>query len=574
MAHQERILVVDDDVQTADYIAELLHARGYETEWAFDGQEALKKLRDTSSEAVGIEQAFDLVILDVMIPGIDGYEVCRRVKSDEVLRHIAVIMVTGLGSTTNKTKGLELGADDYVTKPFTPEELLARVKAMLRVRAMEREVIQRNRQLAALNSISRLTSRSLDLNDVLSTTLNQTLALMAGRAALVALVEDDAEIDTHRVRDVVLCMHRGLPPQVNGQLEGARWALGHGLIGAVAQHGQTQVSGDLGLDPHLYLLPEHGLRTIVCTPLRAQRRVVGTLAVLSRDDTLWGEHSLRLLEAVGGQVGVTIDNARLYTRVSNYAERLARSQAQLIQAEKLAAMGRLTASIAHELNNPLQAVQNCLHLILHRPLDDKKREQYLRMAQEEATRLIDTVQGMLDFYRPSPNQHHATDVHQAIEDVLALADKRLERGKIRVRKAFEPQLPLLNAAENQLKQVFLNLVINAVEAMPNGGELHISTRFRTADEWLSIAFRDQGVGLSKKAMIHLFEPFYTTKSSGTGLGLSISYGIVEQHGGTIAVESKLGQGSCFTVKLPASRVISVQDDADTLTRRSQVKERR
>jgi signal transduction histidine kinase len=396
---------------------------------------------------------------------------------------------------------------------------------------------------------------------------------MAGRAALVALVEDDTEASTQRARDVVLRMHRGLPPQVNGQLEGARWTLGHGLIGAVAQHGQVQVSGDLALDPHLYLLPEYGLQTIACVPLMAQRRVVGALAVLSRDDAPWGEHSLRLLEAVGGQVGVTIDNARLYTRVSNYAEQLARSQAQLIQAEKLAAMGRLTASIAHELNNPLQAVQNCLHLILHRPLDEEKRAQYLRMAQEEATRLIDTVQNMLDFYRPSPNQHHATDVHQAIEDVLALADKRLERGRIRVRKLFEPQLPLLNAAENQLKQVFLNLVINAVEAMPNGGEMHISTRFRSADEWLTIAFRDQGVGLSRKAMIHLFEPFYTTKSSGTGLGLSISYGIIEQHGGTIEVESKVGQGSCFTVKLPVSRVISAQDDANTLARRPRIKER-
>jgi signal transduction histidine kinase len=118
------------------------------------------------------------------------------------------------------------------------------------------------------------------------------------------------------------------------------------------------------------------------------------------------------------------------------------------------------------------------------------------------------------------------------------------------------------------------LVINAVEAMPKGGELHIGTRFRSADEWLSIAFRDQGVGLSRKAMIHLFEPFYTTKNSGTGLGLSISYGIIEQHGGTIEVESKVGQGSCFTVKLPASRVISTQNDTDTLTRRLQLKERR
>jgi signal transduction histidine kinase len=125
-----------------------------------------------------------------------------------------------------------------------------------------------------------------------------------------------------------------------------------------------------------------------------------------------------------------------------------------------------------------------------------------------------------------------------------------------VRKDYDPRLPLVNAAENQLKQVFLNLVINSVEAMPNGGELRIQTRLSQDDEWLVIAFQDQGIGLSRNAMIHLFEPFYTTKSTGTGLGLSISYGIVEQHGGTLEVESEQGRGSCFTVKLPTSRAVT------------------
>lgn len=572
-------MIVDDDAHTAEYIGVLLRAQGYDTEWAFDGQEALAKLRGTSPEAAGIETAFDLVVLDVMIPGIDGYEVCRRVKSEEGLRHMAVIMVTGLGSTTNKTKGLELGADDYVTKPFTPEELLARVKAGLRVRAMEREVVQRNRELAALNGISRLTSRSLNLEDVLSTTLNQALTLLAGRAALIALVEGEGETssarpsyhsstdtprpadryrpaDSERPGDIVLRMHRGLPPQLGRQLDKVRWSPDQGLIGEIVQQGETRVSRDLARDPHLRLLPEQGLSAVACAPLTAQHGIVGVLAVFNRDETLWGEHSLRLLEAIGSQVGVAVENARLYTRVIRYAEQLARSQAQLIQSEKLAAMGRLTASIAHELNNPLQAIQNCLHLVLRRPLDDHKREQYLNMAQQEVKRLIETIQDQLDFYRPSSTQHHATDIHQAIEDVLALARKQLERGKVRVYKAYDPSLPLLNAAENQLKQVFLNLVINAIEAMPNGGELRIQTRVSEDDEWLMIVFQDQGVGLSRNAMIHLFEPFYTTKSTGTGLGLSISYGIVEQHGGRLQVESELGRGSCFTVKLPTTRAIT------------------
>jgi signal transduction histidine kinase/DNA-binding response OmpR family regulator len=547
MDHQERILIVEDDVNTADYIAELLRARGYQTAWAFDGQEALAKLRSTPAEAAGVEHPFELTILDVMMPGIDGYEVCRRIKSDPTLRHISVIMVTGLGSTLNKTKGLELGADDYVTKPFTPEELLARVKAVLRMREMDREVVQRNRELAALNELSRLTSRSLDLDDVLSTTLNQTLMVMSGRAALVALVEPGGA-------DILLRVHRGLPSQIEGALTQARWRMGDGLVGEVVQQGETRVTADLSVDPHLAPLAAYGLTAAACTPLIAQHSTVGALAVLGRDEALWGQHSVRLLEAMGGQVGVAIENAQLYTRVSQYAEELAHSQAQLIQAEKLAAMGRLTASIAHELNNPLQAVQNCLHLVLHRSLHEEKKKNYLTMAQEEIERLIGTVQRMLDFYRPSPAQHRATDVHEVIEDVLALTGKRLQRDNIRVFKVFATNLPPLSAIKNQLKQVCLNLMINAIEAMPSGGQIRIVTSLSEDGKWVSIAFQDEGMGLSQEAMAHLFEPFYTTKSKGTGLGLSVSYGIIEQHGGTIEVQSERGNGSCFTVKIPTGPI--------------------
>jgi signal transduction histidine kinase len=550
MADKAQILIADDDVNTADYIGELLTDAGYTTTWAFDGQEALQKLRSTPVEAAGVAQAFDLVILDVMMPGIDGYEVCRRIKSDDALQHISVIMVTGLGSTPNKTKGLELGADDYVTKPFTPEELVARVKAVLRMQRMDRQIVQRNRELAALNDISRLTSHSLDLNNVLSTTLNQTLTIMSGRTALIALIESE---EAHQV---ALRMHRGLPPQVNGQFADVRWSIGEGMVGGVVQNGETKVASALDADPHLAKLAEFGLQRMACAPLTAQHGIVGALVVLGHEDVTWGAHSVRLLEAIGAQVGGAIENARLYTRVSKYAQELAQSQAQLIQAEKLAAMGRLTASIAHELNNPLQAIQNCLHLIIHRTLGPEKQEKYLTMAQKEVERLISTVQRMLDFYRASPKQLHATDVHQVLEDVLALTDKRLQRGRVRVRRSFDQNLPPLKAIQNQLKQVFLNLVVNAIEAMPQGGELAIRTQLSGDGKWAAIAFQDQGMGLSQQAMAHLFEPFYTTKTKGTGLGLSVSYGIIEQHGGKIQVESAEGKGSCFTVRLPTGPISS------------------
>lgn len=543
MNRPKRILVVEDNVQTAEYLIELLRARGFETDWAFDREEVFAKLRGPAPDAASVRPAFDLVLLDLMLSpgGVEGFEICRRIKSDEWLQHVAVIMVTGLGSTANKTRGLEIGADDYVTKPFIPEELMARIQAALRVREMEQAVLQRNRELAAINEISRLTGQSLDLDHVLAATLNQTLIAMAGRAALVALVEE---------KQIVLHKHRGMPLQLAEALDRACWQPGEGVIGRVVDASQSVMDADMHDDPHLHALLAHGLNVVACAPLLTQQGVIGALAVFVPDTERWDAHSLELLEAIGRQVGGAIENARLYTQVRQYAEELARSQAQLVQAEKLAAIGRLIIYISHELNNPLQAVQNCLHLVINRPLSREKSREFLSMAQAEVERLIHTVQRMLEFSRPAGSQNQVADVHAILQDVLALSNKRLTQGRVRVRQVLATDLPRLRINPDQLKQVLLNLILNAVDAMPNGGQLTLTTRLDANRQWAYIDVQDEGVGLSAEAMKHMFEPFYTTKSQGTGVGLAISYGLVEQYGGDIQVQSQEGKGSCFTIRLP------------------------
>jgi two-component system NtrC family sensor kinase len=172
------------------------------------------------------------------------------------------------------------------------------------------------------------------------------------------------------------------------------------------------------------------------------------------------------------------------------------------------------------------------------------------MAQEEVERLIVTVQRMLEFNRPSVGQQFETDVHAVIQDVVALTRQRIQQANVQVQMTLAPNMPPLRANKDQLKQVFLNLVLNAVEAMPGGGKLQIATRVERKGRLACIALRDDGVGLAPEVREHIFEPFYTTKSQGTGVGLSISYGLIEQHGGDIQVESTEGQGSCFTVELP------------------------
>jgi len=186
--------------------------------------------------------------------------------------------------------------------------------------------------------------------------------------------------------------------------------------------------------------------------------------------------------------------------------------------------------------------------VIDRPLADEKKKYYLGLAQSEVERLITLVQRTLEFYRPSKGAAAPTSVTRLIETVLALSNKRLEHGQVQVHTHLQPDLPLLLAVPDQLTQVLLNLIINAVEAMPNGGALTISAAAQ--DDWLAVEVRDTGPGLSPDEIAKIFEPFYTTKSNGTGLGLAVSYGIIQQHGGRIDVNSTAGVGTTFTVRLP------------------------
>jgi two-component system NtrC family sensor kinase len=255
---------------------------------------------------------------------------------------------------------------------------------------------------------------------------------------------------------------------------------------------------------------------------------------------------------MAGSVAVAVENANLYGEVADFAQELERSQAKLVQAEKMAAIGRLAASLAHEINNPLQGIHNSLHLSLHDGLPQERRDQYVGMARNEVERLIEIVQRMLDFYRPSRGGRKAADLNQVVKNILALARKRIQHGKIEVHTDLTEDLPRVPLIADQISQVLLNLVINGIEAMPAGGNLWVKTAVRSDRAEILLTVRDEGIGIPAEDLEHLFEPFYTTKSDGTGLGLAISYGIVERHGGEIDVSSRPGEGATFVVRLPVN----------------------
>jgi two-component system NtrC family sensor kinase len=259
-----------------------------------------------------------------------------------------------------------------------------------------------------------------------------------------------------------------------------------------------------------------------------------------------------MLTILSRQAATALENAHLYTELVGTIEQLEESQLKLIQAEKMAAIGRLTASIAHEVNNPLQAVRNCLHLVNRDDLPFERRMEYLATANSEVERLMVTMRQMLDFSRPSAGDRTSTDVNALIETVLLLLEKQLQKQNIQIKRKFGQNLSNVLVARNQIQQVFLNILLNAMEVMPDGGKIEIQSR--QSGELVEISFTDSGPGVSALHQSQIFEPFMSTKNQGTGLGLSVSYNIVDAHGGKLELVNgsnrKRKRGACFRVTLP------------------------
>jgi len=261
---------------------------------------------------------------------------------------------------------------------------------------------------------------------------------------------------------------------------------------------------------------------------------------------------------VRDQVGATIATVSVMQDIGRLRELERRRLEQaLFDSEKLAATGRLAASIAHEINNPLEAIQNALYLVVNTIPADNPNARFLNIAMKETERMSRILRQMLGFYRPAASMA-PTDMNALIEEAEALVAKRLRDRGVRVEKALERTLPRVVASSDQMKQVILNLLLNAAEAMPQGGAISVSTHahhdadsaFLSSDA-IRIVITDSGAGIAEEHLEHIFEPFFSSKGEkGTGLGLWVSLGIVQSHGGALQVRSRPGSGTTFSITLP------------------------
>jgi len=401
---------------------------------------------------------------------------------------------------------------------------------------------QRLREIDTLYQISQEVVASLDINEILKRAVDLLQENFNYYHVHVYMINEQRS---------ELVMKEG-SGSIGVQLKYANHviSLDTGIVGHVASSGQALISNDISKLEFYYqnpLLPETAAELAV--PLRTREGVIGVLDIQHQPPNNFDLNDMRLVTAVADQLSVALDKALLYSELQESLENEKSTRSRLVQAGKLTALGRIVASVSHELNNPLQAIHNALFLIeMENTLSEQSRED-LKVAMDETARMSELINRLKDTYRPTTaEEFQLGSLNTIITEVHKLIATHLRHNYVHFEFTPDPDLPKFKMIEAQIKQVLLNLCLNAIETMQGNGELHVKTC--TTENEIIFTVSDNGPGIEEKDLPHIFEPFFTRKEGGTGLGLSISYDIIQNHKGSIEVESQIDHGTTFRIKFP------------------------
>ncbi len=524
-APEAEILVVDDEPGIAQLCKRVLERAGFEVEAATQPDDGIAILQ---------QRHIDLLLVDIRMPEMDGFQLMSIARHHQP--DLAVVIMTGFGTVETAIEALRQGADGLILKPFEEtKELVRSVREALKERENKREVAR----LLALRPLFNITEALFSETDP-SRVLDLVLNAICGHLKCKHVGFYARELDASLLR---LLASRGNPLPEEESIRDGGPAARTDVFGI-----SISINSEGPGDPKLQqLLADHRLGSVLTAPMLRNGERSVLMACREQDEPNFSEADIEMFGILARQAAVALENARLYAELRDYVRQVEESQQALIQAEKMAAVGRLTASIAHEINNPLQAVSNSLHLAGRQELDPTHRKKYLELVDGEVERLMGTVQRMLDFYRTGTLKRKPANINELIQRVLELLQQQLARHEIEVSLDLAPQLPQVLVVSNQIQQVFFNIILNAMDAMPEGGQLFIQSGYQNGT--VEVLFEDTGPGVPEHIRERIFEPFMSTRENGTGLGMSVSYNILDAHGGSIELLNGRNRGACFRVRL-------------------------
>ena len=523
------ILIVDDDPKTLLAMEALLSGPGRTTVTAASGQDALRWL---------LRKDFSVILMDVRMPDMDGFEAADLIRSNERLRYIPIIFLSAIDTLeADVYRGATKGAVDYLFKPVVPEVLKAKVAVFV-------DLFHINERLK-LKAIQQSEERFRLLVESMQ---DYAIFMLDPEGRVTSWNTGAEKIQGFQHEEVV-----GEPFARFYTSDGQAQRLPEQALRHAALNGRSEQEG--------WRVRKDGGRfwanTIVSALLDERKNLVG-FSVVTRDLTERKRVEEILRESE--------------TKLRKQAQEL---EQQLIASGRLVSLGVVTASMAHEFNNPLGIVMGFTQELLNEADPESRNYQALKIIDEETRRCQRIIQELLQFARPRSADLCPTDVKQAIDKTMTMVTNRLYKQKIETSVVIDKDLPLISADTQQLEQVLVNLLLNAIDAMPNGGNLTVEAMLKAVDQRVpsvAIAVTDNGNGIDEADLSKIFQPFFSAKKGkGIGLGLSICDRIIQNHGGTIAVESKPGKGTSFKIHLPLEHDHSEKDatestaDASALT---------
>jgi len=501
------IVIVDDNNQNLKILYEILDGKGYKLLLANNGLKAVDLVKNIQP---------DLVLLDILLPDISGFDVCRRLKADELTRQIPIIFLSALTDLDSKIKGFEVGGGDYIAKPFQSAEVLARVRTHLRIRMMDRELKQKNIQLQADQT------QILDAmgEGIYGLDLEGNIIFANSAAAKMNLCHIDNLIGLNFFQ-IHLRNQQGSKKDVHFER-------------VVERHFDND---QLPQFFHIvkFFRPDGSqfLADLNVTTKYDGEKPVGSVVVFS-DIT----EPLKLSEQ--------LDDAR---------KKIDIQRDQIAHVTRLSTMGEMAAGLAHELNQPLTAITNYAGLV-HRllakqPIDTHLAQEALSKMQAQSLRASEVIQHLRSFVSRPKGGKKKISLEELVKDAINFSeiDITLHHGKLIAE--YDPELPEVEVDDIQIQQVLINLIRNALEATSlQGHSLPINVIVKCGDGFAEIQVLDQGVGVPESHLKRLFYPFNTTKKDGMGVGLSLCQSIIQAHGGRIYYHPNTPSGSVFGFKIP------------------------
>jgi|GEM_PF-3043994 signal transduction histidine kinase len=395
-----------------------------------------------------------------------------------------------------------------------------------------------NDMMVALTKIGELVTMTNDTPEIMKQVVEITADIMKVDVCSIYLYDDTGSV-------LVLAATLGLRDNAIGNV---RINVGEGITGRAAKQRRVVAVEDVTVDKRNKYIPitgEEVYRSILSVPLKFHDENIGVINVQTVKPRAFEKNDKRLLKTIAHQVSGLIRNARLFESVLTGKKELEQAHERLIESEKMAALGRLSATLSHELRNPLAGLKGASQLLQRKTSDHDERKQYVNLILEEVERLGKIVDDLIHFAKPKVLHTRFFDANKVIEDLLLLHSEDLSYKKITVRKRLS-KLPVIKADKDKFKQIVVNVMINAMDAMPEGGELlvvsSVTINEKTDREVATFQFKDTGNGIADDVLDHVLEPFYTTKPDGVGLGLAVSKSIIEQHGGEISIRSGTHDG--------------------------------